>query len=149
MVEREHAQIAPNGSGFEERAKENRRRMRRKRTRVSNDSDSEPEVIRNDSQTLQSLNREKRSCKREGRRLLKEFKNIKMDQVENLPNFLNRFCTKINEIYDNYIYVEDWDGLGILYSSLPNFWKKELAKIYHDFGPNEPLWRFTLALEAR
>ena len=72
-----------------------------------------------------------------------------MDYFDQLPNFLNMFWMKINEIYDCYIYVEDYVGLGILYNSLPDYWKNELADIYHDFGPNEPLWRFTVALEAR
>lgn len=72
-----------------------------------------------------------------------------MDKVDTLQNFLDRFWTKINEIYDYYIYVEDWDGLSIILSSLPDYWKDQLADFYHDFGHNEPLWRFIGALEAR
>ncbi|KAH0725072.1 hypothetical protein KY284_000937 [Solanum tuberosum] len=72
-----------------------------------------------------------------------------MDLSDQLPDFFEKFWIKVDQIYDYYIYVEDYIGLGILYNSLPDYWQKELADIYHDFGPNEPLWRFTVNLEAR
>lgn len=72
--------------------------MQRKKTKVINYSDTEPKAIRNDSWTLQNLNRKKKTCKKK-ENYFEEFKNTKMDEVDTLPNFLNLFRTKIYDLY--------------------------------------------------
>ena len=66
------------------------------------------EIIRNGvSKMTQNLLRDVRARKREGRRLLENFKNIKMDPSESMLVFLRTFNDELDKIHDHHISVND------------------------------------------
>jgi len=136
MAEEGQVRITPSGSSRSQ-GRGQRRRVHRRRTYFYNDSDSEPEVIRNVPRARQNELRDRRAERREREKKFREFKEFKMGPDVSVPEHVHLFKIKRAELA-NYVEITDWEALAILADSLREPWGEILTEIYHDVWPSAP-----------
>ena len=139
MAEQGQARLAPSGSGIGNRARGQRRRVRRRMTYSRG-----REVIRNDvSRTMQNVLRDARAIRREREKKFRELRASLADQIEHYQFTRNALIDAIGEIE-----LYDWEALAILVDSLGEPLGSILTDIYHEIWPSESFWVYILKFEA-
>uniref|UniRef100_A0A3Q7IEY6 Uncharacterized protein n=1 Tax=Solanum lycopersicum TaxID=4081 RepID=A0A3Q7IEY6_SOLLC len=92
-------------SGTNNQERKQHRRLRRRRTITSDDIDGDSGIIRNVvPRSIQNTLRDQRAWIREGRRKYEEFKHIKMDPSSSIPEYIDLFKTKREELTSHFIW---------------------------------------------
>lgn len=137
-------------SGTNNQERKQHRRLRRRRTITSDDIDGDSGIIRNVvPRSIQNTLRDQRAWIREGRRKYEEFKHIKMDPSSSIPEYIDLFKTKREELTSHFIWVLDLEALFIFIFSLPDHWMTLMISIYTCLGPNKDFLAYMYKLKVK